>query len=164
MLYVISDTHFNHKNIAKYCDRPEDHEELMWDGLSVIKPDDVLIHLGDVAMGRKEDKFNICERLPNCKKILIAGNHDYSTVDWPGWHVVVKYKTPSQMSFEGKIFSLCHRKEQLEHLMGHFYLFGHTHNKFCRKLVDINGSVWYNMCVEQWNYKPVSIEDLYNGI
>ena len=45
-IYLISDTHFNHKNIAKYCNRPENFNELIWENLGKLKKGDLLIHLG----------------------------------------------------------------------------------------------------------------------
>lgn len=83
--YVISDTHFYHDNIVKYCNRMEhtggrDHNEYMvekWN--SVVGPDDPILHLGDVFVWFKDGqgKFvsDILPRL-NGKKYLIMGNHD----------------------------------------------------------------------------------------
>ena len=49
---IISDTHFLHKNIVQYCNRPTDFNKLIiknWH--KVVKPEDIVIHLGDVACG-----------------------------------------------------------------------------------------------------------------
>jgi calcineurin-like phosphoesterase family protein len=82
-IWVISDTHFNHNNIIKYCNRPFDNPDLMnefmvdkWN--SVVKPQDKVYHLGDVYMGggySKEDTTRLLSSL-NGKKRLILGNHD----------------------------------------------------------------------------------------
>jgi len=75
-IWLISDTHLNHQEIATYCDRPENFTELIitrWN--QRVKPDDLVIHLGDVAIG----KHGLIEpqlRALNGKKILIRGNHD----------------------------------------------------------------------------------------
>jgi calcineurin-like phosphoesterase family protein len=50
--YVISDTHFFHKNIIKYCGRPFDHEVMMikrWQ--RIIRDSDTIVHLGDLFFG-----------------------------------------------------------------------------------------------------------------
>lgn len=73
-VYLISDTHFNHKNIATYCQRPENFTELIikrWN--ETVKPEDLVIHLGDVQIGKKSEW--IMPNLPG-RKVLILGNHD----------------------------------------------------------------------------------------
>lgn len=76
-IWVISDTHFGHSNIIKYCNRPFKSSEEMDDVLiknwnNVVKDGDIVYHLGDVYMG-KAPQF-----LRNLKgrKRLILGNHD----------------------------------------------------------------------------------------
>ena len=81
-VYLISDTHFNHQNIATYCQRPADFTEILiknWN--NVVKPEDTIIHLGDVQIGKKSDW--IIPQLPG-RKILVRGNHDrqWSCTRW----------------------------------------------------------------------------------
>lgn len=79
-VFFTSDTHFGHKNIIKYCDRPfasvEEMDEAMverWN--EVVGPDDAVYHMGDVAMGKISTTVKHVERL-NGDKYLISGNHD----------------------------------------------------------------------------------------
>lgn len=75
-VYLISDTHFNHANIATYCDRPENFTEIIikrW--REVVKNDDMVIHLGDVFIGKTEGWDAIYPELTG-HKTLIRGNHD----------------------------------------------------------------------------------------
>lgn len=78
-LWFTSDTHFSHRNSMRYCGRPfltvEACDEAMikrWN--EVVKPDDLIIHMGDVAMHTKPME-RIIPKL-NGHKILIIGNHD----------------------------------------------------------------------------------------
>lgn len=79
-IYITSDTHFNHKNIIEYCNRPFKSAEEMdnymikqWN--ETITNDDIIINLGDFAFGDSERIREYASRL-NGKKILIQGNHD----------------------------------------------------------------------------------------
>lgn len=73
---LISDTHFNHANIATYCQRPEAFTEIIikrWQ--ERVGLEDTVIHLGDVAIGKRKPVSEIMARLPG-RKILVRGNHD----------------------------------------------------------------------------------------
>lgn len=85
-IWVISDTHFNHENILDFKDglgrkiRPfgsvdEMNERMLTRWNEVVKPGDIVYHLGDVAFGSRED---FCKLWPkfNGSKRLIVGNHD----------------------------------------------------------------------------------------
>ena len=81
-VYLISDTHFNHQNIATYCQRPTDFTEVIikrWN--ETVQSGDTVIHLGDVMIGKKSEW--IMPSLPG-RKILIRGNHDrsWSNTKW----------------------------------------------------------------------------------
>ena len=75
-VYLIADTHFNHTNIATYCDRPANFTEILirnW--RQIVQPTDTVIHLGDVFIGKPEGWDAIYPQLTGTK-ILIRGNHD----------------------------------------------------------------------------------------
>lgn len=132
--YVISDTHFFHDNIVKYSGRYEQFGSLLglhdstrlpdlplsiqrervdeymvqrWN--KTIGPDDVVLHLGDVAMASRKPphkrwerfQYEIAPRL-NGDKYLILGNHDpqEDEVDWEG--VGFKVIEPFSMLLPGK--------------------------------------------------------------
>lgn len=77
--WIISDTHFGHSIIQKHCRRPSNVDEIIqrnWKQL--IKPDDLVIHLGDVAFTFVNLK-ELMDSLPG-RKILVLGNHDSKSV------------------------------------------------------------------------------------
>lgn len=80
MEYFTSDQHFGHLNIIKYAERPfesvEEMAEVMverWN--AVVKSDDIVYSLGDLAMGRSVDSLAYVKRL-NGFKVFVPGNHD----------------------------------------------------------------------------------------
>lgn len=78
--FFTSDTHFGHRNIIRYSNRPfkdvpHMNEMIIQNWNSVVGEDDIIFHLGDVALGSWEDWDGILTRL-NGYKILVVGNHD----------------------------------------------------------------------------------------
>ena len=78
--FVTSDTHFGHVNIIKYVDRPFGHVDQMngemirrWN--RTVGPIDVVVHLGDLALGQLERTLPMTAAL-NGTRYLIPGNHD----------------------------------------------------------------------------------------
>lgn len=78
-IWVISDTHFGHENIIKYCNRPfkdtqEMDEILIANWNKLVHPSHHVYHLGDVAMS--QERYLRCVPRLNGHKRLILGNHD----------------------------------------------------------------------------------------
>lgn len=78
--YYIADTHFGHEAIIGLCSRPFNSVREMDDFLveawnSVVRPTDIIYHLGDFSFGGAAHAKAIFRRL-NGRKILILGNHD----------------------------------------------------------------------------------------
>jgi len=82
-VWLISDSHFYHGNIIKYCHRPYKTVEEMnidiiqkWN--SVVGKDDTVWHLGDFAFFRKNDTDKIKKIIAklNGNINLLLGNHD----------------------------------------------------------------------------------------
>ena len=79
-LYFTADSHFNHTNIIKFCNRPfksveQMNETLIANWNSVISEDDIVFHLGDFCLGGAAEWTKLLDRL-NGKIYLILGNHD----------------------------------------------------------------------------------------
>lgn len=149
-VFLISDTHFGHTNIIKYCGRPfatpdEMDEALVSNWNSTVSSSDKVYLLGDVAMSHK--KLPILEQL-NGTKILIKGNHDI---------FALKYYTPYFKDIRGSHeldgLLLTHipvHESQKTRYRGNIH--GHTHDK---NLPD----PWYtNVSVEQIDYTPIAFE------
>lgn len=79
--YVTSDTHFSHARISELAARPfgsvsEMDAEMIrrWNG--TIAPTDVVLHLGDLALGPIAESLALTAQL-NGRKFLVPGNHDH---------------------------------------------------------------------------------------
>jgi len=163
-LFIVSDTHFGHANILNF--KREDGssvrnfasvevmDELMverWN--SVVRPQDKVYHLGDVAMSKKDiATIGRC----NGHKRLVRGNHD----DHP-LKEYLKYfeEVYATRVLDRMIFSHIpiHPNSMGKHLAN---VHGHIHNP----LRDVYGPLYYNVSVEVVNYTPIALEDLKNKV
>jgi len=80
MRHFTSDTHFSHRNIIEYSNRPfadtaEMNEMIVKWWNDTVAPGDTVFHLGDVALGPVAEWDNVLSRL-NGYKILVVGNHE----------------------------------------------------------------------------------------
>jgi len=76
LTWIIADTHFYHANIGRYCNRPDGWQDLIIENWNrFIQPGDTVFHLGDLALGKKEDTEALVPLL-NGKLYLMRGNHD----------------------------------------------------------------------------------------
>jgi calcineurin-like phosphoesterase family protein len=78
--FVTSDHHFGHARISELAGRPFTSVDEMnsvlierWNNL--VGPDDVVLHLGDLALGPIEQSVSLTSRL-NGRRLLVPGNHD----------------------------------------------------------------------------------------
>lgn len=88
-VHFLSDTHFFHTNIIKYCSRPftdsdEMNAEMVKRWNTVVAPDDIVIHGGDLTagLGLRRDELRDLIRSLNGTKVLVRGNHDHQTDEW----------------------------------------------------------------------------------
>lgn len=157
MKYFIADTHFNHENIIKYCNRPFKNSKEMneyiankWN--SVVTKGDIVYHLGDVGFGSTEELKELVGRL-NGTKILIRGNHDYKR-GLNGWKEVgfnEVYKKKLVLS------NLILTHEPIEVEENYINVFGHIHNK----PLDERFNKSNHICVscDAIDYTPISISN-----
>lgn len=159
MIYLISDTHFNHYNIIKYCNRPfkNVHEMNMymiekWN--ETVQPTDTIYHLGDYAFGDKKFMQDVCNKL-NGYKILIRGNHDKKGNNFfldIGFNEVHKSKTINN-------YILTHRP-LLSVPQDFINIHGHIHNVPLNN--EFNKMNHINVSTEVLNYIPININDIHN--
>lgn len=170
MIYFISDTHFNHTNIIKYCNRPfkdvyEMNEVLIDNWNKTINEDDEIFHLGDLALGGKANFKDIARNL-NGKKYLIRGNHDNWSVD--------TYESVGFTVLKNPPIKLSNYKLVLSHVPaqdnqmpeGFVNVHGHIHDKSLYECIEKYDPQQFsikkhiNIFCDVTNFKPISIEAL----
>ena len=86
--WIIADTHYNHKNLVEWGRRKEGFGDLLNKGLlekTSLAHDGVqmVIHLGDFCMGDEAEAMEkFVASTPNCKRVLVRGNHDGKSENW----------------------------------------------------------------------------------
>jgi calcineurin-like phosphoesterase family protein len=75
--YIISDTHWNPEGIQSHCERPANYHDLLIKAWKrTVRPEDTVLHLGDVIIGNKKLVKDILAELPGKKILAARGNHD----------------------------------------------------------------------------------------
>lgn len=154
--FITADTHFGHSNIIGYCNRPfSDVKEmdgaLIQNWNSVVGKGDVVYHLGDFAMGKKDFITNIVSRL-NGEIHLIKGNHDSRSNKW---YRECGFKEVYDMPVIFKKFWVLSHEPQpfiVNSKLPYVNIFGHVHNT---PLFTRYGERHCCVCVERWQYTPV---------
>lgn len=81
-MFLTADTHFGHHKMVDWGHRTETYNEdivAAWN--SVVHKDDVVLHLGDLTMSKKEETKRWTDQLMGTK-FLIRGNHDGESDGW----------------------------------------------------------------------------------
>jgi len=163
--FWVADMHIGHKNILKYCRRPfanvhDMDEALIANWNAVVKPNDTVWNLGDVAFCcSMEYALSVMKRL-NGTQHLITGNHDALAIKMndiqPGiWASISDLR---EIIVNNQKMVLCHYPLLTWHhnYKGTWMLYGHVHGtlKNQGKSLDVG--------VDCWNYSPVSFQQLKN--
>jgi len=197
--WITSDWHVGHRNIIRYCGRPTNCDELILKSLSIMKEEDVLIHLGDFGFYGTDGKIeNAFSTIPCKEKILIVGNHDEKNrkvLKLPWSKIVKRKEQPYYFTYKelvitaqhrpyreyprkvhagrwllqkitdmfldikerGRLGSFLHYQQVPED--AHIALHGHSH-EIGQRYDWSDGTLLVNVCVEQFDYHPVSLVEL----
>lgn len=158
MIYFTSDTHFDHGNVIKYCERPfrdvDDMNQTLVDRWNArVRPSDTVFHLGDFCMKGAERIKHWRSQL-NGRVVLLRGNHDRSL----GVMAKCGFEPFSKLAIDiaGHTWWMAHIPNP--HL-GPRQLCGHVHEAW-RFRRSAAGCIFVNVGVDQWNYAPVSYQEL----
>lgn len=163
-IWFTSDTHFNHANVIKYCNRPFKTVEAMNFAIAdnwraKIKSDDQVYFLGDFCLGKDKDAVEILNTLPG-QKFLIIGNHDTPKIKTSSrWSRVCDYH---ELHVPGApLIVLCHYPFAVWNKSHHgsINLHGHSHGTF-----NMGNLRQIDVGVDCWNYEPVSLAEIMDRI
>lgn len=161
-IWFWSDLHFGHTNIIKFSDRPyastqEMDEKLIINHNALVKPEDVVIWVGDVSFRNPSETAKILYRL-NGYKILIVGNHDFEKKKgvrkMPFDEVHIVYN----MTIGGTLVAFTHYPmdnlvDGWVNVHGHVHIHGHHAE-------EVPSTSHFNVNCEFHDYKPLNLDAL----
>jgi len=175
-IFFTSDTHFCHDKKFLYEPRgfkniDEMNETLIENWNKVVKPNDIVYHLGDTMLNDNEKGIECFKRL-NGQIFIIWGNHDTENRNnqlfeacihklYGGWYAfIIKYeKIRFYLSHYPTLTSYYDDKHFNKHLIN---LHGHTHQK--TNWIDPRNPFVYHIGVDSHNYTPVHIDEVITDI
>lgn len=173
-LFFTSDTHFCHNQGFLYEPRGfssiEEHDETIVENWNkVVKPEDRVIHLGDVMLNDNEKGIEYIKRL-NGEICIVWGNHDTDArkellsilpnVIVLGYAHVFKYKKLSiYLSHYPSLTANYDDKRLSQHVIN---LHGHTHQQ--ANFLYPNNPFMYHVGVDSHNCTPVHIDEVMTDI
>ena len=165
-IWLISDTHFGHENIIKFCNRPyttvrEMDEDLIEKWNSVVKQGDLVYHLGDVYLKASKGYIESILRRLNGNKRLILGNHDNGKDQ-----ILQRFFQSIDVSIALRDFKLhlTHYPIHSESIKpGYKNIHGHIHEKHVMLNKFIRDGNYRNISVEQIGYTPINIKEVKIG-
>ena len=132
--FFTADTHFDHTNIIKYCERPYKNAQEMnqayicaWN--SVVSPKDTVFHLGDFAFVRQDERLRELRFQLNGNIILILGNHDDTRMIRRNSDLFKRVAVRYNYKCDGKLIVLDHFALRVwdKSFHGSYHLYGHSH-------------------------------------
>ena len=161
-VWFISDTHFGHANIIKYCNRPfksieEMDAEIVKRWNERVAKDDIVYFLGDFCFKRSKEApdgkvFEYYRDKLNGNIIFIQGNHDRNN----GCKTIMQ---SALVEHGGEKMLLLHDSKRLSSCRYRIVLCGHVHEKWQIKKLGTKTTI-INMSVDVWDYRPQSINDI----
>lgn len=162
--WLISDTHFGHDKMIDLCGRPKDFSEDLLASLHCdIGSSDILIHLGDVCIGK--DQYWHDRLMKNCgafRKWLVLGNHDSKSNSWyltHGWDFV-SYSVNLQLFGKSILFSHIPKEDNGYDLNIHGHFHNSEHHNQEPELIAIKNEKQILIAVENTKYRVVNLKTI----
>lgn len=160
-IFVISDMHFDHKNIIKYSDRPfrtvdDMNRALIGNWNRNVRKGDRVYYLGDMTFGGKRRRpIDFWLSKLNGDVRFIRGNHDTDTITRAE---VIADRFP--IKYGGYEFLLMHDPYRPSDWDG-WIIHGDKHNNSPVRYPHINRrNKTVNVCVEYTKYTPMNLDEI----
>jgi calcineurin-like phosphoesterase family protein/2'-5' RNA ligase len=159
-IFFISDLHFDHANIIRYCKRPfqskyEMNEALVRNWNSAVADEDTVYVLGDIAFGRGHHAIDYWLGKLKGKIMFVRGNHDKGIV-----RRAEELPNGYRLVYKGQEFMLMHDPERPADWKG-WIIHGDKHNNNLKDYPFIHGkNKTINISAEVVNYSPVLLDDI----
>jgi calcineurin-like phosphoesterase family protein/2'-5' RNA ligase len=159
-IHFFSDTHFDHKNIIKYCNRPfnstqDMNQTLVKNWCDAVSNNDIVFFLGDMSYGRDRRQIDYWLGKLDGKISYIRGNHDADIINRANVinsHYGIKYNNYQ--------FLLMHDPRRPTGYDG-WIIHGDKHNNSLKDHPFINQkNKTVNVCAELVEYTPLDIDRL----
>lgn len=161
MIYFTADTHYGHRNVIKFCDRPFDSAEHMEDEMvlrwnSRVRDGDTVYHLGDFVLGNTKDVERVVRRLNGTIR-LVRGNHDKTIkgriidlFEWVKDYHELNGPDKKKIVLSHYAFEVWNKSHH-----GSWHLHGHSHGNL--KFKDIKR---LDVGVDEHDYYPISMDEV----
>ena len=171
--WIISDHHWGHANIIRFCNRPfrdlmmmDSYMVIKWN--EVVKEGDIVYHLGDMFWSER----SAIEILPllNGEIHLILGNHDKNWIKTKKYDKLIKSPLNPDSNLVVEERDIVRIKDPIDAVLCHyplmswqsasynvFHFHGHTHLNSC-----LSEGRRVNVSVENIGYIPVNL-DIFKG-
>lgn len=186
--FVYSDTHFDHNNIIKYCDRPfqsgrEMNKELIQNWNEIVSFGDTVLFGGDLSISSNPDRASELSKKLNGNIVLLKGNHDdFNSSDVPFSVQKSMYFT---YEYSGKEYEFYYshfpsgyqertnrndsrygpKYAQLPRWFDGWNIHGHVHNNDIDEFPFVNHvKKSVNIGADVVGYAPISIEEIIENI
>ena len=159
-VYLISDLHFDHANIIRFCDRPFPNTEIMNNVMvknwtDTVKFNDKVFFLGDMTHGRGRRPIDFWLPKLTGNIFFIRGNHDTD--------IITKAKvipTNYGIRYKGREFLLAHDPYRPDGFDG-WLIHGDKHNNDLDRYSLVNPArKTSNISAEVIDYTPLSLDRL----
>lgn len=175
-IFFTADTHFGHRNVINFSNRPfkdvyEMNQTLVDNWNDTVSDKDIIFMLGDFSMRLGSGAINHIFYSLRGKKYLILGNHDRNIKQpWEKIDNMINISIRDPELKEPQRITLCHYPmlSWYQSHKGAWQLYGHLHGELSNKTLAEDGfdiskkltPLQLDVGVDVHNYRPISYQEV----